>query len=73
MARKRRECSAQERQELWERWKRGESISDLGLRRKREGVNQRERPGFCVCMIRKEGSCPEGDPGRADRSAARRS
>ena len=30
MARKRREYSARERRELWERWKRGESISEIG-------------------------------------------
>ena len=30
MARRRREYSAQERRELWERWKRGESISEIG-------------------------------------------
>jgi IS30 family transposase len=30
MARKRREYSAEERKELWARWKRGESISDIG-------------------------------------------
>jgi len=30
LARKRREYSAQERRELWERWKRGESISEIG-------------------------------------------
>ena len=30
MARARREYSAQERRELWERWKRGESISEIG-------------------------------------------
>lgn len=30
MPRKRREYSAAERQELWDRWKRGESISDIG-------------------------------------------
>jgi hypothetical protein len=30
MARRRREYSAQERRELWERWKRGESVSEIG-------------------------------------------
>ena len=30
MAKKRREYSAQERRELWERWRRGESVSDIG-------------------------------------------
>ncbi len=30
MARKRREYSARERRELWERWRRGESISEIG-------------------------------------------
>ncbi len=30
MARRRREYSAQERRELWERWKRGESIGEIG-------------------------------------------
>ncbi len=30
MQRKRREYSAAERRELWDRWKRGESISDIG-------------------------------------------
>jgi len=30
LARRRREYSAQERRELWERWKRGESISEIG-------------------------------------------
>jgi IS30 family transposase len=30
MRRKRREYSAAERRELWDRWKRGESISDIG-------------------------------------------
>ncbi len=30
MARARRGYSAQERHELWERWKRGESISEIG-------------------------------------------
>ena len=38
-------------------------------------AHARERPGFCVCMIReeREGHAPEGDPGRVDRSVARRS
>jgi len=30
LARRRREYSAQERRELWERWKRGESVSEIG-------------------------------------------
>ena len=30
MARRRREYSAQERRELWEGWKRGESVSEIG-------------------------------------------
>lgn len=30
MARRRREYSVEERRELWERWKRGESVSDIG-------------------------------------------
>ena len=36
MARKRREYSARERRELWERWKRAESISEIGRALDRE-------------------------------------
>ncbi|MGI8478542.1 MAG: IS30 family transposase [Gaiellaceae bacterium] len=48
MARKRREYSARERRELWERWKRGESISDIGRALDRA-------PGTTHCTIRQSG------------------
>ena len=48
MARKRREYSARERRELWERWKRGESISDIGRALDRA-------PGTIHCTIRQYG------------------
>ncbi len=48
MARKRREYSARERRELWERWKRGESISDIGRALDRA-------PGTIHCTIRQSG------------------
>lgn len=48
MARARREYSAQERRELWERWKRGESVSEIGRALDRA-------PGTIHCTIRQEG------------------
>ena len=36
MARKRREYSARERRELWERWRRGDSLSDIGRALRRD-------------------------------------
>jgi len=48
VARKRREYSARERRELWERWKRGESISDIGRALDRA-------PGTIHCTIRQSG------------------
>src|ERR1035437_9349415 len=48
MARKRREYSMVERKELWDRWKRGESISDIGRALDRE-------PGRIHCTIRRRG------------------
>ncbi len=51
MARRRREYSAQERRELWERWKRGESISEIGRALDRA-------PGTIHCTIRQHGGVP---------------
>lgn len=51
MARARREFSAQERRELWERWKRGESISEIGRALDRA-------PGTIHCTIRQQGGVP---------------
>jgi IS30 family transposase len=48
LARRRREYSAQERRELWERWKRGESISEIGRALDRA-------PGTIHCTIREHG------------------
>ena len=48
MARARREYSARERRELWERWKRGESISEIGRALDRA-------PGTIHCTIRQYG------------------
>ena len=51
MARTRRKYTAQERRELWERWKRGESISDIGRALDRA-------PGTIHCTIREHGGVP---------------
>ena len=51
LARRRREYSAQERRELWERWKRGESISEIGRALDRA-------PGTIHCTIREHGGVP---------------
>jgi IS30 family transposase len=51
MARARREYSAQERRELWQRWKRGESISEIGRALDRA-------PGTIHCTIRQHGGVP---------------
>ena len=48
MARKRRGYSARERRELWERWRRGESISEIGRALDRA-------PGTISCTIRLRG------------------
>jgi len=48
MRRKRREYSAVERRELWARWKRGESISEIGRALDRA-------PGTIHCTIRQHG------------------
>lgn len=48
MARMRRKYSAEERRELWERWKRGESVSDIGRALDRA-------PGTIHCTIREYG------------------
>jgi IS30 family transposase len=48
LARRRREYSAQERRELWERWKRGESVSEIGRALERA-------PGTISCTIRLRG------------------
>jgi IS30 family transposase len=48
LARKRREYSTQERRELWERWKRGESISEIGRALDRA-------PGTVSCTVRQRG------------------
>jgi IS30 family transposase len=48
MARKRREYSAAERRELWDRWKRGESISEISRALDRA-------PGTIHCTIREYG------------------
>jgi IS30 family transposase len=48
MQRKRREYSAGERRELWDRWKRGESISEIGRALDRA-------PGTIHCTIREHG------------------
>jgi len=51
MARARREYSAQERRELWERWKRGDSVSEIGRALDRA-------PGTIHCTIRQHGGVP---------------
>ena len=51
MALKRREYSAEERRGLWERWKRGESISEIGRALDRA-------PGTISCTIRAYGGVP---------------
>lgn len=51
MARARREYSVRERRELWERWKRGESISEIGRALDRA-------PGTIHCTIRQHGGVP---------------
>jgi transposase, IS30 family len=51
VARTRRKYTAQERRELWERWKRGESISDIGRALDRA-------PGTIHCTIREHGGVP---------------
>jgi len=48
LARKRREYSAGERRELWERWRRGESVSEIGRALDRA-------PGTIHCTIRQHG------------------
>jgi len=48
MARKRREYSAAERRELWERWRRGESFGDIALALDRV-------PATIYCTIRRQG------------------
>lgn len=48
MAKKRREYSAAERKELWERWKRGESVSDISRALDRV-------PATIYCTIRRQG------------------
>ena len=48
MARKRRVYSAVERRELWDRWKRGESVSEIGRALDRA-------PGTIHCTIRERG------------------
>jgi IS30 family transposase len=48
MASRRREYSAQERRELWERWRRGESISEIGRALDRA-------PGTIHCTLREHG------------------
>jgi len=57
MARERRQYSAAERRELWERWKRGESASDIGraLDRDRSTIHRvlRERGGVVRCERRR--------------------
>jgi transposase-like protein len=55
MAKKRREYSGAERTELWERWKRGESISEIARALDRA-------PGTIHCTIREHGAllCPSG-------------
>jgi IS30 family transposase len=51
MGRARRGYSAQERRELWERWKRGESISEIGRALDRA-------PGTIHCTLREYGGVP---------------
>ena len=51
VARRRREYSAQERRELWERWKRGESVSEIGRALDRA-------PGTVHRTIREHGGVP---------------
>jgi len=51
VARTRRKYTAQERRQLWERWKRGESISDIGRALDRA-------PGTIHCTIREHGGVP---------------
>jgi transposase, IS30 family len=57
VARKRRRYSAEERQEqLWERWRRGESVSEIGRALDRG-------PGTVSAQILQRGGCrrPNGD------------
>ena len=58
MARKRREYSAAERKELWDRWKRGESISDIARALDRA-------PGTIHCTIRQHGGVAPPERGRS--------
>ncbi len=58
MARARREYSAQERRELWERWKRGESISEIGRALERA-------PGTIHYTIRQHGGVAPRERRRA--------
>lgn len=51
VARTRRKYTAQERRELWERWKRGESISEIGRALDRA-------PGTIHCTVREQGGVP---------------
>ncbi len=51
MARKRRWYSAEERQELWERWRRGESVSEIGPALDRS-------PGTVHAQLRQRGGLP---------------
>lgn len=59
MARKRRGYSAAERKELWERWKRGETVSDIARALERA-------PGTIHCTLRERGGIapPERRRGR---------
>ena len=67
MARARRRYTARERRELWERWKRGESISDIGRALDRA-------PSTIFCTLRGQGGVPprERRRGRLALSAAER-
>jgi IS30 family transposase len=61
VARTRRKYTAQERRELWDRWKRGESISEIGRALDRA-------PGTIHCTIREHGGVPPRER-RRDRLA----
>lgn len=61
MARKRRGYSAEERRELWERWKRGESISEIGRALERA-------PGTIHCTIREYGGVAPPERKRSPRA-----
>lgn len=61
MARKRRGYSAEERRELWERWKRGESISEIGRALERA-------PGTIHCAIREYGGVAPPERKRSPRA-----